>query len=90
MDKVVVDDWAQAGAGPLGSLRAHVDSGRLTSDNVYAELAQIVCGSRPGRERDDETILFWHRGLSSTDIALGRTLMAKGVERGVGTRLPYL
>jgi hypothetical protein len=28
MDKVVVDDWGQAGAGPLGALRAHVDSGR--------------------------------------------------------------
>jgi alanine dehydrogenase len=89
MDKVVVDDWAQAGAGPLGALRAHVDSGRLTSDNIHAELAQIVCGVKPGRERHDERILFWHRGLSSTDIALGRTLMAKAAERGVGTRLTY-
>ncbi len=26
MDKIVVDDWGQAGAGPLGSLRAHVDT----------------------------------------------------------------
>jgi alanine dehydrogenase len=89
MDKVVVDDWGQAGAGPLGALRAHVDSGRLTSENISAELAQIVCGARPGRERDDETILFWHRGLSITDIALGQTLLAKAAERGVGTSLPY-
>jgi ornithine cyclodeaminase len=89
MDKIVVDDWGQAGAGPLGALRAHVDSGRLSEDNLYAELGQIVCGRRPGRERDDETILFWHRGLSTTDIALGEALLAKARAHGVGTVLPY-
>ncbi len=89
MDKIVVDDWGQAGAGPLGALRAHVDSGRLSEDNLYAELGQIVCGRRPGREHDDETILFWHRGLSTTDIALGEALLAKARASGVGTALPY-
>jgi alanine dehydrogenase len=89
MDKVVVDDWGQAGAGPLGSLRAHVDSGRLTAENLHAELGQIVCGARPGRERDDERILFWHRGLSITDIALGQLMLAKAQALGLGTTLPY-
>ncbi|MGO9881904.1 MAG: ornithine cyclodeaminase family protein [Solirubrobacteraceae bacterium] len=89
MDKIVVDDWGQVGAGPLGALRAHVDSGRLSRENVHAELGEIVCGSRSGRERDDETILLWHRGLSITDIALGAALLAKARAAGVGTRLPY-
>jgi ornithine cyclodeaminase len=89
MDKIVVDDWGQAHAGPLGALRAHVDSGRLTAERLHAELGQIVCGDRPGRERDDERILLWHRGLSTTDIALGRAMLDRARERGVGTRLPY-
>jgi ornithine cyclodeaminase len=89
MDKVVVDDWGQAGIGPLGSLRAHVDSGRLTAESLHAELGQIVCGARPGRERDDERILLWHRGLSITDIALGQAMLAKAQGLGVGTALPY-
>jgi alanine dehydrogenase len=89
MDKIVVDDWGQVHAGPLGALRAHVDSGRLSERNLYGELGEIVAGSRPGRERPDETILFWHRGLSITDIALGETLLAKARERGLGNRLPY-
>jgi ornithine cyclodeaminase len=89
IDKVVVDDWGQATVGPLGSLRAHVDSGRLTEANLHAELGQIVCGARPGRERDGETILLWHRGLSTTDIALGEALVDKAERLGVGTRLPY-
>jgi alanine dehydrogenase len=89
MDKIVVDDWSQAGVGPLGALRAHVDSGRLSEANLHGELGEIVAGLKPGRERPDETILLWHRGLSSTDIALGQALLAKAVQRGVGVRLPY-
>jgi alanine dehydrogenase len=89
MDKIVVDDWGQAGSGPLGALRVHVDSGRLSADNLHAELGQIVAGARPGRESAGETILFWHRGLSITDVALGEAMLAKAAALGIGTRLPY-
>ena len=92
MDKIVLDDWGQAGSGPLGALRAHVDSGRLTADNLHAELGQIVAGARPGREHPQETILFWHRGLSITDVALGQAMLAKAndpTRPPIGTRLPY-
>jgi ornithine cyclodeaminase len=89
MDRIVVDDWGQAGAGPLGALRAHVDSGRLTRDNLDAELGEIVSGARPGRESDGETILFWHRGLSITDVALAEAMLDKARTRGLGTELPY-
>ena len=88
MDKVVMDDWGQA-HGRFGALRAHVDSGRLTADNLHAELGQIVAGLKPGRERDDETILFWHRGLSLSDIALGHALLAKARAKGLGQRLRF-
>jgi alanine dehydrogenase len=89
MDKIVVDDWGQAGVGPLGSLRTHVDTGRLSERNLHAELGQIVAGAAAGRERPDETILFWHRGLSTTDIALGEAYLEKARSLGAGTRLPY-
>ncbi len=72
MDKIVVDDWGQCGPGrPLGALRAHVDTGKLSEANLHAELCQIVVGQRSGRESPRETILFWHRGLSLSDISLG-------------------
>ena len=35
-----------------------------------------------GRERDDETILLWHRGLSLSDIALGAAMLAQGAAHG--------
>ena len=87
MDKVVVDDWGQARAGSFGALRAHVDTGRLDEQSLHAELCQIVVGDRAGRESDDERILFWHRGLSLSDIALGHALLEKAHRLGVGQTL---
>src|SRR5688572_25593147 len=84
MDKMVMDDWGQARAGPFGALRAHVDSGRLSEQTLHAELGQIVAGLKPGRESDEETNLFWHRGLSLSDIALGSAMLAKAKTMGLG------
>jgi len=90
MDKMVVDDWGQCRKGlPFGALRAHVDSDRLSESNLHAELGQIVAGVKPGRERDDETILFWHRGLSTSDIALGHALLQKAKRQSVGQSLRF-
>ncbi|MDR1658914.1 MAG: ornithine cyclodeaminase family protein [Desulfovibrio sp.] len=90
MDKIVVDDWGQCRKGlPYGSLRAHVDSGRLSRETLHAELGEIVAGLKPGRENDRETILFWHRGLSTTDIALGQALLDKAEATGLGRKLRY-
>ena len=88
-DKVVVDTWSHAHAGPFGALRHHVDSGALTRETLHAEIGQIVNGDRPGRESDAETILFWHRGQAISDIALAAMLVAKARHDGVGTVLPY-
>jgi ornithine cyclodeaminase len=89
MDKIVVDDWGQCRTGKLGALRAHVEAGKLTEGTLHAELGQIVAGLRSGRERDDETILFWHRGLSLSDIALGVAMLDKANRLGIGQTLRY-
>lgn len=89
MDKVLVDDWGQCKGGKLGSLRAHVEAGKLSAESLHAELCQVVAGERPGRESDDETILFWHRGLSLSDIALGAAMLAKAKKLGIGQELRY-
>jgi len=89
MSKIVVDDWGQCRSGKFGALRAHVEAGKLTEDTLHAELGQIVAGLRPGREREDERILFWHRGLSLSDIALGHAILAKAAAAGAGQRLRY-
>lgn len=90
MDKIVVDDWGQCKeGGKLGSLSPHVRAGKLTEKTLYAELSEIVAGKKTGRENDDERILFWHRGLSINDIALGRLYYKKAVANNIGTKLFY-
>ena len=90
MDKVVVDDWGQCRKGlPFGALRQHVDTGKVTEESLHAELGQIVAGFRPGRETESETILFWHRGLSSSDIALGGAMLDKAGALGIGQTLRF-
>jgi alanine dehydrogenase len=89
-DKVVVDDWGQCRKGlPYGSLREHVETDRLTEENLHAELGQIVAGLKSGRESDEETIIFWHRGLSLSDIALGHAMLEKARRIGLGQELNF-
>jgi len=89
MSKLVVDDWGQCKAGKFGALRAHVEAGKLSEATLHAELGQIVAGLKPGRENDQETILFWHRGLSLSDIALGHAILTKAASIGAGQTLRY-
>jgi alanine dehydrogenase len=88
MDKILMDDWGQR-FGTKGALRRHVDSGRLTDETFYGELCEIVVGAKPGRESDQETILFWHRGLSLSDIALGHAMLDKARRLSIGQRLRF-
>lgn len=89
MDKVVVDHWPQCLIGPFGCLRRHVDRGELTENNLHAELGQVIAGKRPGRDAEEETILLWHRGLSTSDIALGHAMLEKARARNIGQQLRY-
>jgi len=89
MDKIVVDDLGQFRAGKFGALRPHIDQGLLSEAGVHAELAEIVVGRKPGRESEEERILFWHRGLSLSDIALGSAMLNKALSLGIGQALPY-
>ena len=89
MDKVVVDDWQEAQSGRFGALRPHVDSGALSAASLYAELGQIVAGLVPGRERADERILLWHRGLAILDIAVGLAILRRAEQADAGTMLRY-
>lgn len=90
MAKVVVDDWGQCRKGmPFGALRRHVDEGRLHEGNLHAELGQIIAGLKAPREHDDETNLFWHRGLALSDIALGCAMLDKARRLGLGQTLRF-
>lgn len=53
------------------------------------EIGEIVAGLKPGRESDDERIVFWHKGIAVSDIVIGDLVYRKAKERGLGTMLSY-
>jgi ornithine cyclodeaminase len=89
IDKVVVDDWREAQSGDFGALRQHIRVGALTQDTVHAELGAVITGARPGRESDEERILFWHRGLSVLDVAVGHLILDRAEAADLGTMVRF-
>lgn len=89
IDAFVMDDLGQMNAGEFGALRPHINAGKVTRDSFYAEVGEIAAGLKPGRTSPDHTILFWHRGLATSDIALGVYMLEKARKMGIETRLRY-
>ena len=89
MDKIFVDDRGQMNAGPFGALRPHINAGKISTHSVAGEIGEVVAGKIAGREHDRQTILFWHRGLATSDIALGAAMLDKAAQLGLGQRLRY-
>lgn len=53
----------------------------------YADLGELVGGTRPGRERDDERTMAMNLGLALDDMAVAPEVYRRARERGLGTRL---
>ena len=88
-DMLVMDDLGQMNAGPYGALRPHINAGKVTRESFAAEIGEIAAGIKPGRCSADQTILFWHRGLATSDIALGAYMLEKGRKMGLVQSLVY-
>jgi ornithine cyclodeaminase/alanine dehydrogenase-like protein (mu-crystallin family) len=54
---------------------------------IHAELAELVCGRKPGRESGDERTVACNLGLALDDIATAPLVYARAVESGIGTWL---
>ncbi len=55
---------------------------------VYADLGELVVGSKPGRESSEERTIACNLGLAIDDMAVAPTVYRRAIEQGVGTRLP--
>ena len=65
--KVVTDLTEQAAR--IGDLHHAIDGGVMTAADVHAELGEVIAGRKPGRERDDEIIVFDSTGTGLQDVA---------------------
>jgi ornithine cyclodeaminase/alanine dehydrogenase-like protein (mu-crystallin family) len=69
-----------------GDLVEPVQAGVLDWLEVH-ELHEVVAGATPGRQSDDDIVVFKSNGLAAWDVALGAEAVRIARERGVGTAL---
>jgi len=83
--KVVVDSVGQC--ADIGDLRHAIASGAMRVEDVHAELGSVVAGASPGREADDEVIVFDSTGLGLQDVAAAVALYRRAERGALGLRL---
>jgi ornithine cyclodeaminase/alanine dehydrogenase-like protein (mu-crystallin family) len=69
-----------------GDLIEPVGQGVLDWLEVH-ELAEVVAGELPGRQSEDDVVVFKSNGIAAWDVAIGAALVAKAKEEGVGVLL---
>lgn len=89
VDKFIVDDWNQCKQSEYGQFAGLIQAGELGDEHCYAEIGEVVAGLKPGREREDERIIFWHKGFAVSDIMIGHLAYEKAKSLGAGTWLTY-
>jgi ornithine cyclodeaminase/alanine dehydrogenase-like protein (mu-crystallin family) len=80
-DRLATDDAAQ--------MRYYREVGYFRdTPEPYAELAELVAGAKPGRERADERTMAVNLGLALEDMAVAVRVLERARAEGIGTRLP--
>jgi ornithine cyclodeaminase/alanine dehydrogenase-like protein (mu-crystallin family) len=79
---VVVDVLEQAAV--MGDLHHTLAGGQMQLPDVHGELGAIVAGSLPGRQHEDEVIIFDSTGSAFQDVAVAVVVFERGVREGTG------
>jgi ornithine cyclodeaminase/alanine dehydrogenase-like protein (mu-crystallin family) len=69
-----------------GDLIEPVEAGVLDWLEVH-ELGEVVVGEIPGRQSDEDIVVFKSNGLAAWDVAIAAAAVEQARERGVGTQV---
>lgn len=81
--KIVVD-LREAALSEAGDLLIPIEKGILPADPIYAELGELVTGTKKGRTNEEEITLFKSVGLAVQDAAAAFKAYNLAKERGLG------
>jgi alanine dehydrogenase len=85
--KIVCDVLEQCAV--MGDLHHALETGAVTRSEVYAELGEIVAGKKPGRESEEEIVIFDSTGMALQDVAAAALLYRKAHRDGSGFRIQF-
>lgn len=87
--KIVVDNWDTIKHRMVSTVAMMWKEGLVKDEDITAQLGQILAGTKPGRENDDEIIYFNAVGTGILDLAVTTRCYRKALEQGIGTKVPY-
>lgn len=82
-DKIVCDDWETVKHRTQTLSRMYTD-GQLLDSDIYANLSDLVCGKKPGRENPNERTYFNAVGLAYVDIGIALAMYERAKNAGLG------
>jgi len=86
--KVVTDILDQC--AQIGDLHHAIQANVMAPANVYAQLHEIVSGSKPGRSSEEEIVIFDSTGTAIQDVASAAVAYQRATERGIGRFIDLL
>lgn len=83
-DKIVCDQW-ECVKHRTQTISQLYQQGRLKDEDIYADIVDIIDGTKPGRETPEEFTYFNSVGLAFIDVAVAYSFYKKVTEKGLGT-----
>ncbi|MEP6760842.1 MAG: ornithine cyclodeaminase family protein [Sporichthyaceae bacterium] len=87
---VVVESRAAVLARPpAGSndLRVPMEEGLISAEHIYAEVGELIMGTRAGRSTPEQITLYKSVGIAAQDVAASNLVMDAARARNVGLRV---
>lgn len=85
-DKLICDDW-EAVKHRTQTISRCYHEGIINDGDIYANIADLVDGTKKGRENDKEFIYFNAVGLAYIDIAIAYAMYIHAVSKGFGQEI---
>ncbi|HEY2884946.1 MAG TPA: ornithine cyclodeaminase family protein [Rhizomicrobium sp.] len=84
---IVVDMLTQAAT--MGDLHHAIEAGLVTTDDVHAELGDLVIGRKTGRKHSNEITLFDSTGTAIQDAASAAWIYQRAMARNIGSSIMF-
>lgn len=79
-------DSVEAVLSESGDILRPLDEGTLSKEQFTGDIGEFILGKIPGRESDDEIIVYENVGMGALDLVAAAEIMAKAKAAGIGLK----
>ena len=82
-DKIVVDSLKQC--AKLGEVHHALEERAISERDIHAELGEVLLGTKPGRQSDDEITVCDLTGIAVQDVVTSQLVYERAVKKKIGS-----